>query len=90
MHPEGRVTEIVDEGVTGSIVNSMEEAIAAVPKVIALDRAKVRKRFEARFSAIRMASDYVDVYRKLVASAPCIEEDSTRLRVGGRSVEAAL
>jgi len=42
----GSVPEIVDEGVTGAIVGSMEEAIAALPRVIALDRKKVRQRFE--------------------------------------------
>src|SRR5437899_4212506 len=55
----GSVPEIVDEGVTGAIVGSMEEAIAALPRVIALDRKKVRQRFEQRFSATRMAKDYV-------------------------------
>src|SRR6185437_3004670 len=53
----GSVPEIVDENVTGAIVESMEEAIAALPRVIALDRGKVRRRFEQRFSATRMAED---------------------------------
>ena len=63
----GSVPEIVDEGVTGAIVGSMEEAIAALPRVIALDRKKVRQRFEQRFSATRMAKDYVSVYRSLLS-----------------------
>ena len=62
----GAVPEIVDDGVTGAIVETMKEAIAALPKVIALDRKKVRERFEQRFSATRMAKDYVDVYRSLL------------------------
>jgi glycosyltransferase involved in cell wall biosynthesis len=61
----GSVPEIIDEGVTGMIVDSMEEAIAALPQVIALDRRAVRRRFEERFSATRMAKDYVSVYRSL-------------------------
>ena len=64
----GSVPEIVDDGVTGAIVETMDEAIAALPRVIALDRTKVRRRFEQRFSATRMAKDYVGVYRSLLAS----------------------
>ena len=47
----------------------MDEAIAALPRVMALDRQKVRQRFEQRFSATRMAKDYVGVYRSLLASS---------------------
>ena len=65
----GSVPEIVENGVTGAIVDPMEEAIAALPPVIALDREKVRQRFEQRFSATRMAKDYVRVYRSLFASS---------------------
>ena len=64
----GSVPEIIENGVTGAIVDSMEEAITALPQVIALDRKKVRQRFEQRFSATRMAKDYVRVYHKLLAS----------------------
>ena len=63
----GSVPEIIDDGVTGAIVDTMEEAIAALPRVMALDRKKVRQRFEQRFSATRMAKDYVGVYRSLLA-----------------------
>jgi len=62
----GSVPEIVDDGVTGRIVDTMEEAIIALPEVIALDRRAVRRRFEERFSAARMAKDYVSVYRSLL------------------------
>jgi glycosyltransferase involved in cell wall biosynthesis len=64
----GSVPEIVEDGITGAIVDSTEEAIAAVPRVIALDRHAVRQRFEERFSAARMASDYVALYRSLLVS----------------------
>jgi glycosyltransferase involved in cell wall biosynthesis len=69
----GSVPEIVEDGITGAIVETMEEAIAALPHVIALDRVKVRQRFEQRFSATRMAEDYVDVYRTLLASSKSID-----------------
>src|SRR4029077_18563722 len=62
----GSVPEIIDQGVTGLIVNSVEEAIAAMPRVLSLDRAAVRRRFEERFSVTRMAQDYVSVYQKLL------------------------
>jgi glycosyltransferase involved in cell wall biosynthesis len=65
----GSVPEIVDDGVTGAIVDTVDQAIAALPQVIALDRQKVRRRFEQRFSATRMAKDYVDIYRALIASS---------------------
>jgi glycosyltransferase involved in cell wall biosynthesis len=62
----GSVAEIIDPGITGLIVNSMDEAAEALPRVMALDRAAVRRRFEARFSATRMAKDYIQVYRSLL------------------------
>jgi glycosyltransferase involved in cell wall biosynthesis len=61
----GSVPEIVDDGVTGFIVESEEEAIRALPRVSSLDRKLVRQRFERRFSAARMANDYVSIYRDL-------------------------
>jgi len=62
----GSVPEVIDKGVTGLIVDSVEEAITALPRVIALDRQKVRRRFERRFTATRMAKDYLQVYRSLL------------------------
>lgn len=68
----GSVPEIVDHGVTGMIVETVEEAIAALPRVIALDRKKVRQGFERRFSSRRMAENYIDVYRAQLASSKSI------------------
>ncbi len=65
----GSVPEIIEDGLTGAIVDTMEQAIGALPGVIALDRKKVRQRFEQRFSATRMAKDYVGVYRKLLGTS---------------------
>jgi glycosyltransferase involved in cell wall biosynthesis len=59
----GAVPELIDDGVTGRMVGSMDEAVAALPQVLALDRRAVRRRFEERFSASRMAKDYVSLYR---------------------------
>jgi glycosyltransferase involved in cell wall biosynthesis len=51
--------------VTGLVVGSVEEAAAAVAQAASLDRERVRLRFEERFSAARMARDYLSVYRTL-------------------------
>jgi glycosyltransferase involved in cell wall biosynthesis len=66
----GAVPEVIDEGVTGLIVESLEEAVAALPRVLTLDRATVRRRFEERFSARRMALDYVSVSENLMRRVP--------------------
>lgn len=58
----GAVAEIVDDGVSGFVVESLEDAIAAVPRAIALDRREVRRCFERRFDAERMVDEYVRVY----------------------------
>ena len=58
----------------------MEEAIAALRGVLGLDRKKVRQRFEQRFSATRMAKDYVGIYRSLLSSKPGTAERSTKRR----------
>jgi glycosyltransferase involved in cell wall biosynthesis len=65
----GSVPEIIDEGVTGAVVGTIDEAIAKLPRVLAFDRHAIRKRFEERFSCTRMASEYVALYRSLRARA---------------------
>jgi glycosyltransferase involved in cell wall biosynthesis len=61
----GAVPEIVEHGVSGFIVDSLEQAVALVPRLARLDRTWVRARYEARFTAARMARDYVAAYRAL-------------------------
>jgi glycosyltransferase involved in cell wall biosynthesis len=80
----GSVPEIIDQGITGAIVGTVDEAIAALPSVMALDRKKVRQRFEQRFSATRMAKDYVSVYRSLLESSKSVDaaKQESRLRLG--------
>jgi glycosyltransferase involved in cell wall biosynthesis len=62
----GSVTEVIEDGVTGKLVDSEEEAIAALPALLSYNRRTVRQRFEERFTAARMAKDYVDSYRQLL------------------------
>jgi glycosyltransferase involved in cell wall biosynthesis len=64
----GSVPEIIDDGVTGFVVDSVEDAAEAVGRVAWLERSACRKSFESRFDAGRMARDYVEVYRRLVKS----------------------
>ena len=63
----GSVPEVIDEGVTGFIVGSEEEAVCRIGALLALDRGRVRRRFEERFTATRMAADYVKLYKSLSA-----------------------
>lgn len=63
----GSVPEIVEDGVTGFVVETEEEAVAAIAKLPSLDRRIVRQRFEARFTAERMARDYIALYERLLA-----------------------
>jgi glycosyltransferase involved in cell wall biosynthesis len=72
----GSVPEIVDQGVTGAIVDTMDEAVRILPRVIALDRRAVRRRFEQRFSSVRMAKDYVAVYRSLLKRPTMSEREA--------------
>ena len=62
----GSVPEVIDEGLSGYFVDTEEEAIAVLRQTVALDRRSVRRRFEERFSARRMAADYVAVYEKIL------------------------
>lgn len=63
----GSVEEIIEEGVSGFIVDSHEEAVEAVKRLPALERHRVREVFLERFTASRMAEDYVKLYKTLLA-----------------------
>jgi glycosyltransferase involved in cell wall biosynthesis len=68
----GSVPEIIDHGVTGFIVDSEEEALAALRNIGQIDRRTVRTVFERRFAARTMASAYVDLYARLLDSRPLL------------------
>jgi glycosyltransferase involved in cell wall biosynthesis len=63
----GSVPEVVEDATSGFIVDDVEQAVAAVRRIPDLDRATVRAVFERRFTAARMAEDYVGIYDRLVA-----------------------
>jgi glycosyltransferase involved in cell wall biosynthesis len=62
----GSMPEIVDEGITGLLVHTVEQAVTAVERVAAIDRAGCRARAMGRFDAGRMVDDYLAVYEKLI------------------------
>jgi glycosyltransferase involved in cell wall biosynthesis len=62
----GSVPEIVNDGRTGFVVEDDTSAVAAVDRLETLDRADIRKEFEKRFTARRMALDYLEAYRELM------------------------
>jgi glycosyltransferase involved in cell wall biosynthesis len=62
----GSVPEVIDDGLTGFIVEDINGAIGAVDRLGHLSRAKIRRRFEERFTARRMAQDYLAVYRSMM------------------------
>jgi glycosyltransferase involved in cell wall biosynthesis len=77
-YPMGSVPEILDEGVTGFMVTSIEEAVKAVKKVQSFNRAACRRAFNTRFSARRMALDYIKVYQRVLGlrgMGPTIDAD---------------
>jgi len=62
----GSVPEVIEDGVTGKVVDSEDEAVAALPEILSYDRHAVRQRFEDRFTSTRMAKDYVGTYGRLL------------------------
>lgn len=81
--PRGSVREVVEEGVTGFIAESVEEAVAAVHAAIGFDRLRCRARFEQRFSATRMAGDYLHLYQRLVGRQRPAAAGEVSLHPGG-------
>jgi len=63
----GSVPEVIDHGVTGFIVENIDESVEAVKNIQDLDRNRCRQVFEGRFSSARMVADYLKTYRKLIA-----------------------
>ena len=61
----GSVPEVIEDGVSGFVVEGEDEALQAIHRLKELDRRKVRARFEERFTATRMTRDYVTLYQEL-------------------------
>ena len=80
----GSVPEVLEDGTSGFIVDTIEQAVAAVPRITPLDRAKVRASFERRFTAERMAGDYLKIYELACSKSVQIP----RLRGREKSLQA--
>jgi len=81
----GSVPEVLEDGVTGFIVDNVEDAVSAAERVAQLDRQVCRRAFEERFDAARMAQDYLRVYQRLQArdsdgDAPVARRPASRNR----------
>ena len=66
----GSVPEVLEEGVTGFLVESIDEAVAAAARAATHSRTRCRAAFERRFTAERMARDYVSIYQPMVGTLP--------------------
>jgi glycosyltransferase involved in cell wall biosynthesis len=76
--PRGSVPEVMENGVTGFVVNSIPAAVAALSKVNGLDRRRCREIFEKRFSATRMVQNYVQIYQRLAQRASANQVNNKR------------
>jgi len=70
----GSVPEIIEDGLTGFIVDSVDAAAAAVPLARRLDRSAIRRRFEQRFTAERMVYDYLRIYDQILTPQSSVPE----------------
>jgi glycosyltransferase involved in cell wall biosynthesis len=62
----GSVPEVIDEGVTGLIVQTVDQAVKGIARISRLSRKRCRRIFEERFTASRMATNYVGIYERLI------------------------
>jgi hypothetical protein len=62
----GSVSEVIDHGITGFIVDDIDQSLQALDKIPHFDRERCRRVFEQRFSAARMAGDYLKIYERLL------------------------
>ncbi len=67
-YPRGAMPEVVDQGVTGLLVDGIDEASAAVEIAARLDRTAIRRVAARRFGAARMVDDYLKVYERVIAA----------------------
>ncbi len=86
----GSVPEVLDEGVSGFMVEDIDEAVEAVHKARSLNRQSVRERFEQRFTIERVAHDYVRVYHSLAAEPIMVASSGTRRSPEPRPLRAPL
>jgi glycosyltransferase involved in cell wall biosynthesis len=81
--PRGAAPEIVDEGVTGFLVNGVDEMAAVLRSLDGFDRAACRRRAQSRFSSARMVADYARLYAAAAASGPRLGVEAEESRYAG-------
>ncbi|SNB68412.1 Glycosyltransferase involved in cell wall bisynthesis [Arboricoccus pini] len=86
--PCGSVLEVIDDGVTGVLVNDIEQAVEAARTIHRFDRRRVRAHFERRFTANRMADDYLAIYERVIAERRRDKGEPTSARSGIASMKA--
>ena len=74
----GAVPELVDDGITGGVFETLDDLVTGLPRVAALDRARVRARAVERFGADRMVDGYVEIYSRLAANRAGFARPSRR------------
>ena len=70
----GSVPEVIEDGITGSVVDNEAQAVVAAQHLHRFDRARIRRVFEERFTARRMTEDYLNIYRRLIARRQSLRE----------------
>jgi glycosyltransferase involved in cell wall biosynthesis len=85
--PRGAVPEVMEDGVTGFVVEDVEAAVKAVARLEGFDRRGCRRAFEERFTAERMTRDYLEIYRRLPDRAPEKADSARRRPDPGRPAE---
>jgi glycosyltransferase involved in cell wall biosynthesis len=69
-YPRGSVLEIIEDGISGRLVHDVDSAVGAIARLSEIDRRVCRRRFEERFTAERMARDYLTIYQGLAKTEP--------------------
>ena len=82
----GSVPEVIDHGTSGFVVHDMDEAVSAVRRIGELDRNLVRATFDERFTAMRMAGDYLAVYRNLPTVRRAILHAVAEEKIGAAAI----
>jgi glycosyltransferase involved in cell wall biosynthesis len=85
--PRGAVREVMEEAVTGFVVDGVDAAVEAVGRLDGLDRRACRRAFEERFTAERMTRDYLEIYERLPERAPERAEPARRRPEPSRPAE---
>lgn len=70
--PHGSIPELIEDGVSGFVVDTVDEAVEAVRRLPEISRRTCRQVFEERFTAARMVQDYLQVYEQVQAQAPSV------------------